>query len=185
MQPDLPVEALLATLAPEAARLVALLGLAPHPEGGWFRETWRSPLALGSLPHGAPRSASTAIYFLLPAGTFSALHRVASDGRGTTTTAIRRAPRLEGRVHQTFVLGRDLAAGQRPQHVVPAGAWQAAVPLGERWALCGCTVAPGFDFADFEMPSREEMLRLLPDHAAVVERLTRSAAPPAEPADRR
>ncbi|MBX3211885.1 MAG: cupin domain-containing protein [Labilithrix sp.] len=186
MQPDLPVEALLATLAPEAARLVALLGLAPHPEGGWFRETWRSPLALGSLPHGAPRSASTAIYFLLPAGTFSALHRVASDeawhhydGDPVELHV------LEGRVHQTFVLGRDLAAGQRPQHVVPAGAWQAAVPLGERWALCGCTVAPGFDFADFEMPSREEMLRLLPDHAAVVERLTRSAAPPAEPADRR
>lgn len=186
MQPDPQVEALRATLAPEASRLVELLGLAPHPEGGWFRETWRSPLALGALPHGAPRSASTAIYFLLPAGTFSALHRVASDeawhhydGDPVELHV------LEGRVHQTFVLGRDLAAGQRPQHVVPAGAWQAAVPLGTRWALCGCTVAPGFDFADFEMPSREEMLRLLPDHAAVVERLTRSAAPPADPADRR
>jgi predicted cupin superfamily sugar epimerase len=167
-------------LDPEAAELVELLGLAPHPEGGFFRETWRSPLALGSLPHGAPRSASTAIYFLLPAGSFSALHRVASDevwhhydGDPVELHV------LEGRVHQTFVLGRDLAQGQRPQHVVPAGAWQAAVPLGTRWALCGCTVAPGFDFDDFEMPSREEMLRLLPDHAAVVKRLTRAPEPAA------
>ncbi len=165
-------------LDPEAEKLIELLGLAPHPEGGFFRETWRSPLALGNLPHGAPRSASTAIYFLLPAGSFSALHRVASDeiwhhyDGDPVELHI-----LEGRVHQTFVLGRDLAQGQRPQHVVPAGAWQAAVPLGTRWALCGCTVAPGFDFDDFEMPSREEMLRLLPDHVAVVERLT--LAPPA------
>lgn len=169
-------------LDPEAAKLVELLGLAPHPEGGWFRETWRSPLVLGGLPHGAPRSASTAIYFLLPAGAFSALHRVASDeawhhydGDPVELHV------LEGRVHQTFILGRDLARGQRPQHVVPAGAWQAAVPLGPRWALCGCTVAPGFDFADFEMPSREEMLQLLPDHVEIVRRLTRVTAPVAEP----
>lgn len=162
------------TLDREAAKLVEVLGLAPHPEGGFFRETWRSPLALGSLPHGAARSASTAIYFLLAAGSFSALHRVASDevwhhydGDPIELHV------LEGRVHQMFVLGRDLARGQRPQHVVPAGAWQAALLLGTRWALCGCTVAPGFDFADFEMPSREEMLRLLPDHRAIVKRLTR------------
>ncbi|MBN9162205.1 MAG: cupin domain-containing protein [Myxococcales bacterium] len=169
-------------LDPEAAKLVELLGLAPHPEGGWFRETWRSPLVLGGLPHGAPRSASTSIYFLLPAGAFSALHRVASDevwhhydGDPLELHV------LEGRVHQTFILGRDLARGQRPQHVVPAGAWQAAVPLGPRWALCGCTVSPGFDFADFEMPSREEMLQLLPDHVEIVKRLTRETAPAAEP----
>ncbi|HVH43806.1 MAG TPA: cupin domain-containing protein [Labilithrix sp.] len=161
-------------LHPEAQRLVELLGLEPHPEGGFFREMWRSPLVLGSLPHGAPRAASTAIYFLLPAGAFSALHRVASDevwhhydGDPVELHV------LEGRVHQTFILGRDLARGQRPQHVVPAGAWQAAVSVGAKWSLCGCTVAPGFDFADFEMPSREEMLRLLPDHAAAVKQLTR------------
>lgn len=175
-QPDLAN-----ALDADAAGLVELLGLAPHPEGGFFRETWRSPLVLGGLPHGAPRSASTAIYFLLPAGSFSALHRVASDevwhhydGDPVELHV------LEGRVHQTFMLGRDLARGQRPQHVVPAGAWQAAVPIGSRWSLCGCTVAPGFDFADFAMPSREEMLRLLPDHAAVVTRLTRASAPPTE-----
>jgi predicted cupin superfamily sugar epimerase len=161
---------------PQAAQLVDVLGLSPHPEGGYYRETWRSPLALGGLPHGAPRSASTAIYFLLPAGSFSALHRVASDevwhhydGDSVELHL------LEGRVHRTLRLGRDLSRGERPQHVVPAGAWQAAVPLGARWALCGCTVAPGFDFADFEMPSRAEMLALLPDHAEIVTRLTRVA----------
>jgi predicted cupin superfamily sugar epimerase len=161
-------------LDPEAARLIETLGLSPHPEGGFFRETWRSPLALGGLPHGGTRSASTAIYFLLPAGTFSALHRVASDEvwhhyNGDPV----RLHLLEGRVHRTVVLGRDIAAGERPQQVVPAGVWQAAVPMGSRWSLCGCTVAPGFDFADFEMPPREEMLELLPDHVEIVMRLSR------------
>lgn len=169
-----------APLSAAAARLVELLGLVRHPEGGYFRETWRSPLALGELPHGAPRAASTAIYFLLPSGTFSALHRVASDevwhhydGDPVELHV------LEGRVHETFVLGRDLERGERPQYVVPAGAWQAAVPLAERgagWSLCGCTVAPGFDFADFELPSQEEMLTLLPDHPTAVRRLSRSRA---------
>lgn len=162
-------------LDPDVQQLVDLLQLAPHPEGGFFRETWRSPLAIGGLPHGAPRSASTAIYFLLPSGSFSALHRVASDevwhhyDGDPVELHI-----LEGRVHQTVILGRDLVRGERPQHVVQAGAWQAAVPVGTRWSLCGCTVAPGFDFDDFELPSREEMLRLLPDHAAAVMRLTRA-----------
>lgn len=161
------------TLDPEAKALVELLGLSPHPEGGYFRETWRSPLALAGLPQGSPRAASTAIYYLLAAGGISALHRVASDevwhhyDGGAVELHV-----LEGRVHRTFVLGRDFAKGERPQIVVPAGAWQAAVAIGERWALCGCTVAPGFDFADFEMPAREEMLRLLPDHEAAVMQLT-------------
>jgi predicted cupin superfamily sugar epimerase len=176
-QPSLP------TLDAEAQKIVQILALEPHPEGGFFRETWRSPLALAGLPHGAPRAASTAIYYLLPAGSFSALHRVASDevwhhydGDPVQLHV------LEGRVHQTFLLGRDLAKGERPHYVVPAGAWQAAVPIGPRWSLCGCTVAPGFDFADFEMPSRAEMLRLLPDHESVVMRLTRA---PDETADGR
>jgi predicted cupin superfamily sugar epimerase len=160
---------------PVAARLVAELELSPHPEGGFYRETWRAPLVVEGLPQGA-RAAHTAIYFLLPAGTFSALHRVASDevwhhydgdpvelhlldGAGT---------------HRIEVLGRDLGRGERPQHVVPAGVWQAAVPRGTRYALCGCTVAPGFDFADFEMPPREVLLARYPQHDELVARLTRS-----------
>jgi predicted cupin superfamily sugar epimerase len=157
----------------EARAIVEALGLTAHPEGGFYRETFRASLAVRS-PQG-DRAASTAIYFLLPAGSFSALHRVRSDehwhhydgdpvelhtidARGT---------------HAVALLGRDLARGQRPQLVVPAGVWQAAVPVGARFALCGCTVAPGFDFADFEMPARAQLEQVFPGLRDVVARLTR------------
>ncbi|MGO8994655.1 MAG: cupin domain-containing protein [Polyangiaceae bacterium] len=160
---------------PDAAEIVKQLALAPHPEGGFYRETWRSPLALDALPHGTPRPASTAIYFLLPAGTFSALHRVASDeawhhydGDPLDLHEIDDAGE-----HTVIVLGHDLRRGERPQHVVPAGRWQAAVPRGERYSLCGCTVAPGFDFRDFEMPKRDELVRRFPKHAELLKGLSR------------
>jgi predicted cupin superfamily sugar epimerase len=162
---------------PDAAMLVKRLGLAPHPEGGFFRETWRSPLLLPALPpDGRIRAASTAIYFLLPAGTFSALHRVASeeawhhyDGDPLDLHLID-----ERGEHEVVPLGRDFARGERPQYVVPAGTWQAAVPRGDRYALVGCTVSPGFDFADFELPPRAELVARFPAHAAIVARLTRA-----------
>jgi predicted cupin superfamily sugar epimerase len=164
---------------PDADELVRLLALSPHPEGGFYRETWRSPLSLASqagLPHDGARAASTAIYFLLPAGTFSALHRVASDEAwhhydGDPLDL----PELDDAgAHTVTALGRDLRAGERPQHVVPAGRWQAAVPRGGRYALCGCTVAPGFDFRDFEMPTRDALVRRFPQHAALVATLSRA-----------
>jgi predicted cupin superfamily sugar epimerase len=160
----------------DAAEIVETLGLAPHPEGGYYRETWRAPLALSGLPHGSARAASTAIYFLLPAGTFSAFHRVRSDEAWHHYDGDPLELHVLGEdgVHRALVLGRDLASGQRPQAVVPAGAWQAARPLGARFTLAGCTVAPGFDFADFEMPSRAELTRRFPAHAALVERFTRA-----------
>jgi hypothetical protein len=157
-------------------RLVDSLGLAPHPEGGFYRETFRATLSLDGLPHGAPRAASTAIYFLLPSGTFSAFHRVASDevwhhydGEPLDLHTID-----PNGTHTLTRLGRDLAGGQLPQHVVLAGTWQAASPVGEGYALCGCTVAPGFDFADFEMPNRAELLARFPMHRAIIESLTRA-----------
>ena len=160
----------------DARAVVTELGLAPHPEGGFFRETFRAPLAMDA-PAGR-RAASTAIYFLLPAGSFSALHRVRSDevwhhydGDPVELYTMDDDAR-DGGV-RVIRLGRDLARGDRPQAVVPAGVWQAAVPVGERFALCGCTVAPGFDFADFEMPSRSEMLRRFPAMRELIERLTR------------
>ena len=162
-------------LSPEVARLVALLELAPHPEGGFYRETARASLALEGLPHGGPRAAHTAIYFLLPAGTFSAFHRVASDelwhhydGAALELHTIDEAGR-----YAVARLGRDLPNGERPQHLVPAGVWQAAVPLGPPYSLVGCTVAPGFDFADFEMPPRADLCARYPEHAARIARLTR------------
>jgi predicted cupin superfamily sugar epimerase len=162
-------------MKPTVQEIIERLGLTPHPEGGFYRETWRSRLSLAGLPHAGPRSASTAIYFLLPAGAFSALHRVASDevwhhydGDPLDLHEIDDAG-----AHTLVVLGRDLSQGQIPQHVVPAGRWQAAVPRGDRYALCGCTVAPGFDFRDFEMPSRGELGRLFPQHTGLVAKLSR------------
>ena len=142
-------------LAPEVEALVASLSLIPHPEGGFYRETWRAPLVIAgdALPHGAPRAAQTAIYFLLPAGTFSAIHRVTSDEIWHHYDGDPLELHLwsQDGAHRMELLGRELARGERPQHVVPAGVWQAAVPRGSRYALSGCTVAPGFDFADFTL----------------------------------
>src|SRR5580698_273663 len=124
----------------DARAMIAALGLTAHREGGFFRETFRAPLVVGA-PQGA-RAASTAIYFLLQAGEFSALHRVRSDevwhhydGDPVELYLLR-----EDGAHGVVRLGPDLARGERPQVVVPAGIWQAAIPVGSRFALCGCTV---------------------------------------------
>ena len=126
-------------VTPSADDVIAALGLEPHPEGGWYRETWREP-------------ATTAIHYLLRAPERSAWHRVDATeiwhfyAGGPLELSVS----ADGRTIERSVVGSDLAAGQRPQVVVPAGAWQAAVPLGE-WALVGCTVAPAFEFSRFEL----------------------------------
>jgi predicted cupin superfamily sugar epimerase len=157
----------------EVRAIMERLSLAPHPEGGFFRETFRAPLVI-EAPQGL-RAVSTAIYFLLPAGTFSAFHRVRSDEiwHHYDGDPLDLHTLDEGDAHGVTILGRDLARGEQPQHVVPAGVWQAAAPSGHRFTLCGCTVAPGFDFADFEMPARADLLRRFPMRRALVERLTR------------
>lgn len=131
------------TLAAE--EVVALLGLAPHPEGGHFRETFRDV-----APDGG-RGASTAIYFLLKAGERSHWHRVDAveiwHWHAGAPLSLRIAD-ASGR--REVVLGGNLAAGERPQAVVPAHAWQAAESRGA-WTLVGCTVAPAFDFSGFEL----------------------------------
>lgn len=168
-----------ADIHPDARKLIEILGLGPHPEGGFYRETFRSPLGLRGLPWlGASdeRSASTAIYFLLPAGRFSAFHRVAADEvwHHYDGDPLELHTLSSERGHQSVRLGRDLGAGERPQHVVPAGVYQAAAPIGDRYALCGCTVAPGFDFADFAMPARNALEAEFADSRALIERFTRS-----------
>jgi hypothetical protein len=126
----------------EADRLIALLELKPHPEGGYFRETFRDT---GAGLVG--RSSSTAIYFLLKAGEASRWHRVDA---AEIWHFYRGAP-LELRIgKQSYVLGPNVDEAQAPQIVVPPHAWQAAHSLGE-YTLVGCTVAPGFEFAHFEM----------------------------------
>lgn len=155
--------------------IITILDLQPHREGGFYRESFRAPLVLDGLPHGAQRNASTAIYFLLPAGAFSAFHRVRSDEVWHHYSGDPLDLHIIGRggIYERILLGHDLDAGQRPQAVVGADSWQAAEPLGSRYSLCGCTVAPGFDFADFELAKRGGLAALFPEYAVLINRLTR------------
>lgn len=140
-----------------AADVIRLLGLKPHPEGGHFRETFRDPFLVYPPAHaredceGAGRAASTAIYFLLARGERSHWHRVdaVEVWHWYAGAALELDIAQEGR-RERVTLGNDLAAGERPQAIVPAHAWQAAQTLGD-WTLVGCTVAPGFEFAAFEL----------------------------------
>lgn len=128
-----------------ADEVVALLDLRPHPEGGHYRETFRAAAAEGE------RGPVTAIYFLLKAGERSHWHRVDAaeiwHWHAGAPLLLRIA---DGAARAQMVLGGRLAAGERPQAVVPAGAWQAAEARGA-WALVGCTVAPAFEFSGFEL----------------------------------
>jgi uncharacterized protein len=160
-----------------ASDAIEALGLQPHPEGGFYAETYRAPALPHELPGRGLRSASTAIYFLLRAQDFSALHVVASDEAwhhylGDTLEL--HCFDAHGQ-HRLVRLGSSLAAGERPQHVVRAGELQGArVASGPHgFVLCGCTVAPGFDFADFRMPARRELHDQLPAHTELVTALTR------------
>ena len=126
--------------------VIGLLGLAPHPEGGHFRETFRDTVSTGGA-----RAVSTAIYFLLREGEVSRWHRVdAAEAWHWYAGAPLVLAIANGAGRRTITLGVDFAAGQRPQAVVPAHAWQQARSLGA-WTLVGCTVAPGFEFAAFEL----------------------------------
>ena len=135
----------------------------------------RAPQVRVGAPQG-PRAASTAI-LLSPSGGdfFSALHRVRSDEvwHHYDGDPVDLYTLGEDGAHVVTRLGRDLVRGEQPQHVVMAGVWQGAACCGDRFALCGCTVAPGFDFADFEMPSRADLLSRFPLRRDLVERLTR------------
>ena len=133
-----------------AAEIIRLLGLKPHPEGGHFRQTFRDTQLIDGK-----RPASTAIYFLLARGERSHWHRVdAVEGWHWHAGAALRLMIAERGTTNTVTLGPDLAAGQRPQAFVPFHAWQAAESLGD-WTLVGCTVAPGFEWAGFEMAPKD------------------------------
>lgn len=128
----------------DAAGVIALLGLKPHPEGGHFRETFRDSAAV------AGRAASTAIYFLLAAGEVSRWHRVDAAEVWHWYAGADLELEVAPPQGEAIRLGSDLLSGARPQHVVPARLWQRARSCGD-WTLVGCTVAPGFLFAGFEL----------------------------------
>jgi predicted cupin superfamily sugar epimerase len=156
------------------------LRLAPHPEGGHFRETYRAAerIAGAHLPdrYGGPRVHSTAIYFLLRAGEVSALHRIKSDEiwhfyAGGALVVFMVDP--DG-ARRDITLGPDPDDGHALQATVPAGDWFGAMlGPGAPYALVGCTVAPGFEFADFDLADRRALVARYPQHASLIERLTR------------
>ena len=130
-----------------AAEIIARLELRPHPEGGHYRETFRDP-----SPEANGRARSTAIYYLLARGERSHWHRidVAEVWHYYAGHALTLQIANDGCAGHTVRLGPDIAAGERPQAIVPASAWQSAESTGD-WTLVGCTVAPGFEFAKFEL----------------------------------
>ncbi|MDP2273989.1 MAG: cupin domain-containing protein [Archangium sp.] len=151
-------------------QLIADYQLTPHPEGGYFRETYRSKQTLA----GSGRSLSTAIYYLLPAGQRSLLHRIGADEvwhfyRGDPLLVIELQPGAAAKVTR---LGCE--RGELLQYVVPAGTWFGALPApGSRYSLVGCTVSPGFEFSDFELGKRDALLAQFPEAREHVEALTR------------
>ncbi|MGI8803212.1 MAG: cupin domain-containing protein [Solirubrobacteraceae bacterium] len=127
---------------------VAAWDLSPHPEGGYYRETYRSPLSVTPAGWPGSRALATAIIYLLEAGRRSAWHRVRGDELWLWQGGAAMELALEDGAR---VLGPDHAAGHQLQLLVPAGAWQSATPAGSGWSLAACLVVPGFDFADFEV----------------------------------
>ncbi len=139
-----------------AEEIIATLGLMPHPEGGYFHETFRDEHAIND------RATSTAIYYLLKADQISAWHRIdaAEVWHFYAGAALELRISSDGDSAQSHRLGRDILNGQRPQIVVPHGAWQSARSTG-KWTLVGCTVAPGFQFEKFEMAPASWMPKLV------------------------
>jgi predicted cupin superfamily sugar epimerase len=165
---------------PTADELIRHLGLTPHPkEGGFFRETYRAAETSTALPprYVGPRSASTAIYYLLTPTTYSAIHRLQTDEifhfyLGDPIRMLQLDPDGTGR---TVVLGPDVLAGQQLQVVVPRGIWQGScLEPGGKFALLGCTVAPGFEYIDYEGGERAPLLAQYPAFADMIRCLTPS-----------
>ena len=160
--------------------LIAQYNLLPHPEGGYYKETYRSNVLLKqqSLPIGfdGDRNSSTAIYFLLEKGNFSAFHRIKSDecwhfyaGQTLLIYVIDKSGRLE-----IIKLGNNVLAGEVFQAVVPADCWFSSEPAPDSdFCFVGCTVSPGFDFNDFELATTAELCEIYPAHQALIERLCR------------
>lgn len=161
-------------------KIIQLLDLKPHPEGGFYKETYRSEgfISQNALPSGytGNRSYATGIYFMLTAGTFSAFHKIHQDEMWHfyDGSAIELHMISEDGTHSCVHIGRNLENNEHLQYVVPGGVWFASrVISGAEFALLGCTVSPGFDFADFELPNTSEMTAMFPQHETIIRELTR------------
>jgi uncharacterized protein len=174
-----PAKMMTPTMIKSAAYWIEKLNLEPHPEGGYYRQTYRADLLLKELSRqfSGPRPASTAIYFLLEGKNFSAFHRLQSDelwhfhlGASLTVHVIE----PDGQYSEIH-LGSNPEAGEVLQAVVRAGCWFASHIRDEKsFTLVGCTVAPGFDFDDFELAKRVQLIELYPQHRDLITKLTRT-----------
>ena len=161
--------------------IIKKLDLKPHPEGGYFKETYRSSgeIATDSLGsnYSGNRNHSTCIYFLLRSGNFSAFHKINQDeiwhfydGSPILLHII-----SESGNYTKHIIGKDVCNGQSPQLIVPGNHWFAAAVINkDDYSLAGCTVSPGFDFEDFTLPKRAELLAKFPQHQQIITALTRS-----------
>lgn len=163
-----------------AQQIIEKFNLTEHPEGGYFKETYRSNEIIENkhLPSEfiGDRNYSTSIYFLLTSDKFSAFHKINQDEIwhfyiGTTLKLHMISPKGE---YSYILIGNNIANNEIPQFVVPAQYWFAAeVETKNSYAFTGCTVAPGFDFNDFVLPKREDLVSLFPQHSAIITKLTR------------
>lgn len=162
--------------------IIRSLRLIPHPEGGYYRETYRSSETLSkkSLPsrYRGKRSIATAIYYFLGRGDFSALHRIQSDELWCfhDGAPLELVTLSDQGVFSKFILGMNLSKGERPQLCIPRGVWFGAAVSAEsktRYTLISCMVAPGFDFADFEMADRNLLLKKFPGQRLKILKWTR------------
>lgn len=157
--------------------IIDLLGLQPHPEGGYYTEVYRSEGLIETPGDDFPdgRHFSTSIYYLLESGNQSHFHRIKSDEvwhhyAGSPVTIHMITPAGS---YREIRVGKELAAGQKPQQIVPANYWfGVTVDEPDSYALCGCTVSPGFDFEDFEMAERSNLLEQFPEHEEIIKKLT-------------
>lgn len=161
-------------------KIIEKLKLLPHPEGGYYKETYRSSGLIQSenLGHAftEARNYATSIYFMLTSDTFSAFHKINQDeiwhfydGSPILLHVI-----SDSGNHTQQIIGKDLFNGQNPQIVVPANHWFAATVINKNdYSLVGCGVSPGFDFKDFTLPTREQLLQKFPQHEEIITALTR------------
>jgi len=159
--------------------IIKQLDLKPHPEGGFFKETYRSSGSIKAdsldASYNGERNYSTCIYFLLTSDNFSAFHRIKQDEiwHFYDGSPIRLHMITESGRYSEQIIGKDITKGELPQYVVPGGYWFASEVVDkESYALTGCTVSPGFSFEDFELRSQKELIDLFPKHEAIITKLT-------------
>jgi predicted cupin superfamily sugar epimerase len=161
------------TASHRVQEIIECLGLQPHPEGGYYKETYRSAEEIYSPEHES-RNLCTSILFLITRGSFSAFHRIDSDelwNYHEGDACIIHILHLDGG-YAKVELGPDLRNSQQMQHIVKAGDWFASETSGE-YSLAGCVVSPGFDFRYFELAEREKLVHAFPGQSELIQRLTR------------